>query len=99
MSNHTTKFEQLLQSLSADVIASNTITNKFYEQFDVKRGLRNSDGSGVLAGLSQISSVVGTKKSAYGLQPVEGVLKYRGISFSEIQCNLKSFFLVPLPDN
>ena len=50
----------------------------------LKRGLRNQDGSGVLAGLSQISSVVGSKKTEKGLLPQKGILKYRGIPLDVI---------------
>ncbi len=31
----------------------------YYESFDVKRGLRNKDGTGVLVGLTNIGDVVG----------------------------------------
>ena len=45
--------------LRNEIIESNTIANQMYDELNVKRGLRNSDGSGVLAGLSRISSVIG----------------------------------------
>ena len=35
----------------------NTIDPSFYERYDVKRGLRNADGTGVLAGVTNISNV------------------------------------------
>ena len=38
------------------------IDNDLFEQFDVKRGLRNKDGTGVLVGLTNIGDVVGYKK-------------------------------------
>ncbi|MEK9726635.1 MAG: citrate synthase [Candidatus Margulisiibacteriota bacterium] len=64
--------------LRNEIIESNTISNQVYEELDVKRGLRNADGSGVLAGLSRISSVVGVTQNNGVREPVEGVLKYRG---------------------
>ncbi len=73
-----------LKKLKTDVINNNTIHNDYYKEFDVKRGLRNADGSGVLAGLTHISSVVGSKKTDQGLLPVEGILKYRGVSLADI---------------
>jgi len=76
--------EQLLLDLKEDVIENNTIPDEAYAKFDVKRGLRNSDGSGVLAGLSRISSVLGSKKEGDTLVPVEGVLKYRGHSIFDL---------------
>lgn len=60
------------------------IDRNLFEKFDVKRGLRNKDGSGVLAGLTRISSVVGYQKTESGVTPVEGNLRYRGIDIHEI---------------
>ena len=48
--------------LKDDIIANNTIQESVYADFDVKRGLRNKDGSGVIAGLTRISSVIGAKQ-------------------------------------
>lgn len=79
--------EAILNKLQADVLKNNTIATDYYSQFDVKRGLRNADGSGVLAGLTYISSVIGSKKGDNGLLPIEGILKYRGVSISEIVNN------------
>ena len=39
--------------------AINTIETASYDQFDVKRGLRNADGTGVIAGLTNIANVHG----------------------------------------
>jgi citrate synthase len=60
------------------------IDRELFKQFDVKRGLRNSDGSGVLAGLTRVSSVVGYKKTENGIEHVEGNLRYRGIDINQI---------------
>ena len=65
-------------------LRNNFVDPQLYEKFDVKRGLRNTDGTGVVAGLSKVSSVVGTVKTEKGVQPVEGVLKYRGIDLQEL---------------
>lgn len=60
------------------------IQKQVFEKFDVKRGLRNSDGSGVLAGLTRVSSVVGYEKTEEGIKSVEGNLTYRGIDIHKI---------------
>lgn len=60
------------------------IDRQLYEKFDVKRGLRNADGSGVLAGLTKISSVIGSKKVDGQVVPVDGQLLYRGIDIRDI---------------
>ena len=75
---------EFLGELKSAVIENNTINNDLYSEFDVKRGLRNQDGSGVLAGLSKISSVLGSEKSNGTLTPIEGKLKYRGIPIQSL---------------
>ena len=70
--------------LRNEIIEANTINNQLYDELDVKRGLRNADGSGVLAGLSKISSVVGVRQNNGLREPVDGVLKYRGQLISDL---------------
>lgn len=67
-----------------ELIESNSIDAPWYDTVDVKRGLRNADGSGVIAGLSRISSVLGTKKTDSGVIPVDGELNYRGIPIQNV---------------
>ena len=73
-----------LAFLEEDILKNNTINSEAYNKFEVKRGLRNKDGSGVLAGLTHISSVLGFHKVEGELMPIEGVLKYRGTPLKEI---------------
>ena len=61
-----------------------TLDSSLYQKFDVKRGLRNQDGSGVLAGLTKISSVVGKSLIDETLVECDGILKYRGISIDNL---------------
>ncbi len=70
--------------LAKDVIANNTIEEPIYADYDVKRGLRNKDGSGVIAGLTRISSVIGARQIDGMVERVEGILKYRGIPIEDI---------------
>jgi citrate synthase len=55
------------------------IEPSLFEKFNVKRGLRNADHSGVLVGLTNIGDVVGYKREGDTLIPTEGKLIYRGI--------------------
>lgn len=57
---------------------------ELYQKYDVKRGLRNADGSGVLVGLTTISNVHGYNKTAEGVVPDEGDLFYRGYRVSDL---------------
>ena len=55
-----------------------------FKQLDVKRGLRNDDGTGVLVGLTNIGNVVGYERSPEGLKPIEGELYYRGYEIQQL---------------
>lgn len=60
------------------------IDPKFYEQYDVKKGLRDLDGRGVLAGLTEISEIRSMDTVDGKRVPVEGELYYRGINVNEL---------------
>jgi citrate synthase len=60
------------------------IDNELFDSFDVKRGLRNKDGTGVLVGLTNIGDVVGYKKEDGKVVAIPGRLLYRGIDIGEI---------------
>ena len=60
------------------------IDPKFYEQYDVKKGLRDLDGKGVLAGLTEISEIKSMDEVDGKRVPVEGELYYRGYDVNEL---------------
>ena len=55
-----------------------------YGKYDVKRGLRDINGKGVLAGLTQISNIVSSKTVDGKSVPCEGELYYRGIDIHQL---------------
>ena len=64
---------------------NNSISDDIYNRLDVKRGLRNKNGTGVLVGLTKIGSVLGYSVNEEGKKiPAEGKLYYRGISIDEL---------------
>jgi len=63
---------------------NNVIEPTRYSNYDVKRGLRNSDGTGVLVGLTQIGDVHGYIFDENEKVPVEGRLRYRGIDIRDL---------------
>ena len=65
----------------------NSIPNHYFSDFNVKRGLRNADGTGVLAGLTTIGEVHGYVMDEGNKAPVEGKLRYRGIDVEDIVAN------------
>ena len=61
------------------------IDAELFKRLDVKRGLRNEDGTGVLAGLTNIGDVVGYERDENGnLIPINGRLYYRGYEVSDL---------------
>lgn len=60
------------------------IENGLFEKYDVKRGLRNADGTGVLVGLTNVGDVVGYAKEDGKVIAIPGKLFYRGIDIEEI---------------
>jgi len=76
--------EELLNHLSKDVHRSCKIPLELFEKYNVKRGLRNADHTGVLVGLTNIGDVVGYKKEDDKFIPIEGKLFYRGIDVEEL---------------
>ncbi|MBQ4093403.1 MAG: citrate synthase, partial [Oscillospiraceae bacterium] len=62
----------------------NAIEPDDWTRYDVKRGLRNQNGTGVLAGLTSICDVVGYELVDGQRVPCEGKLIYRGIDVADI---------------
>lgn len=63
------------------------IKKEWYQRYEVKNGLRNEDGTGVLVGLTQISDVVGYQRVNGEKVDAEGELYYRGINVREMVKN------------
>ena len=51
--------QDFIGSLCKEFQRNNKIDPSYYEKWDVKRGLRNADGTGVMAGVTQIGNVRG----------------------------------------
>ena len=74
-------------SLYREFIENNMIDPKLYEKYDVKRGLRNADGTGVVAGLTNICNVHGYVINEGERQPIEGELIFRGYNIKDLVGN------------
>jgi len=72
------------EHLSAKATSSSLVDSSLYANYDVKRGLRDISGKGVLAGLTQIGEVQGQTTVGDNSVPGPGCLIYRGIDISEI---------------
>ena len=75
---------QFLKKYSRIMDTHNRIPLNLYEKYNVKRGLRNADGTGVLVGLTEIGDVRGYIMEEGDKVPVNGVLRYRGIDVKEL---------------
>lgn len=75
---------QFLDLLTKYAIQHSTISDELYTQYNVKRGLRNADHTGVLVGLTMVGQVVGVKDIKGEKTPVMGELYYRGIEIEEL---------------
>ena len=84
--------QELLTKLSILVKESCRLDNELFDKFDVKRGLRNRDHSGVLVGLTNIGNVLGYEKNPETgkLDPIPGELRYRDIEVTELANGCKA---------
>ncbi len=77
-----TPYIQMLAEISKQ---NNNIIPEMYVQHNVKRGLRDLDGNGVVAGLTEVSQIKSKEKGTDGnMIPCEGQLYYRGINIRDI---------------
>jgi citrate synthase len=75
---------EFMQKLEEITVQASQIDKELFETYNVKRGLRNQDGSGVLVGLTNIGDVVGYEKKDSLVTPCEGRLYYRGINVEDL---------------
>ncbi len=65
--------------------SNNHIVPDMYAKYDVKRGLRDIDGNGVIAGLTEVSRITAKEKDVNGNdRPCDGQLYYRGVNVRSI---------------
>lgn len=76
--------KELVNKLSKSIKQTSKIEKALYTEMQVKRGLRNEDGSGVLAGLTRVGDVQGYEKTPDGLKAIPGKLYYRGMDVADL---------------
>lgn len=74
------EFEELVKECKR----SGSIDQNLYIEYDVKRGLRDSNGNGVLTGLTEISDVCGNENVNGRKIPVDGRLYFQGYNVEDI---------------
>ncbi|MDC7224900.1 MAG: citrate/2-methylcitrate synthase [Spirochaetales bacterium] len=75
--------DQFLEKYTA-ILDKSRIGTELYNKYNVKRGLRNANGTGVLVGLTEIGNVHGYVHEDEEKKPAEGKLSYRGINVKEL---------------
>ena len=73
-----------VEALAALCRSNSRIDPALYRKYDVKRGLRDINGQGVLAGLTNISDIISRKEIGGEIVPCEGELYYRGIRIQDL---------------
>ena len=70
--------------LTKKMTDNSIIDPSLYSKYNVKRGLRDLDGKGVLTGLTDISTIIQNKEVDGKLVPCDGELYYRGYNVNDI---------------
>lgn len=78
-----------IKDLCGKLAKNSAIDPALYEKYHIKRGLRNSDGTGVKAGITNICNVHGYLLNEGELEPIPGQLIYRGYSITDIVENVE----------
>ncbi len=89
---NTNKFCEItpeLKALASRAEVCARIDSDLYARYDVKRGLRDLNGKGVLVGLTEISEVCSTKMKNGEVVPADGELFYRGYNVKDLIAGMK----------
>ena len=82
---HQTKdFTLNMKHLEEELMNNHRIDPNLYLEYDVKRGLRDSAGKGVLTGLTEVSDVCAYNLINGRMIPADGELYYQGINVKDI---------------
>jgi len=77
------KESKIMKEYTELAIKNNQLEKELYTKYNVKRGLRNADGTGVLVGLTEIGEVHAYIIEENEKVPVDGKLFYRGINITD----------------
>jgi citrate synthase len=82
--------QDLISNWAEEIQKANIIDNELYDRYHVKRGLRDADGRGVLAGLTRIGEIHSYVISDGEIVPEEGRLTYRGLDVGQLTKGIMS---------
>ena len=75
---------EMLRELVEESVTEYQIPNDAFDNYRVKRGLREPDGSGVMAGVTRVCNAHGYVINEGERTPVDGALYYRGYRMSTL---------------
>ena len=75
---------EFLHNLCTDYKIHNSLTEEARTNSNIKRGLRNDDGTGVMVGCTKVGNVLGYRMVDGEREPMEGKLFYRGYELSDL---------------
>lgn len=84
MEKDITEFNNRLDKLAEYCMNSGRFDQDLYTEYDVKRGLRDSNGKGILTGLTEISDVVAFKSVNGRKMPADGQLYFQGYNVMDL---------------
>lgn len=82
--------DAIIKNLCSQLAENSAIDPALYEKYHIKRGLRNSDGTGVKAGITNICNVHGYLLNEGEVEPIPGQLIYRGYNINDIVGNVEA---------
>ncbi|MDE5584412.1 MAG: citrate synthase [Ruminococcus sp.] len=78
-----------IKDLCGQLVENSMISHNLYDKYHVKRGLRNSDGTGVVAGITNICNVHGYLLNEGEVEAIPGQLIYRGYNINDLVNNVE----------
>mgnify|MGYP001767255348 CR=1 FL=1 len=82
--------QEFLKKAEQKILTCSTIEPELYNDYNVKRGLRNPNGTGVLVGLTKVGDVHGYLLDEGETIPAEGRLRYRGVDVADLVSGFQS---------
>ena len=76
--------DDIKKTISGTFMENNHIQQDYFDKYNVKRGLRNPDGTGVMAGITNICNVHGYVVDDGEKKPAEGRLTFRGYNVCDL---------------
>nr|WP_297278955.1 citrate/2-methylcitrate synthase [uncultured Butyricicoccus sp.] len=75
---------EMIHTICEQLKPLHQVKKETFSKYNVKRGLRNADGTGVLAGITRLGNVHGYLLNEGEREPIEGKLTYRGIDIYDL---------------